>query len=176
MDVLGKIYNFFNSPFFVIWGGITIIITIYFAIRLLFFIFKGVIPVWYRLGRGLSRRKIAVFAEAQKYNELKSLLTDSGLFAEKNIIRIDQNSIKKAKGFTLLLVHYYPFKDNLEEIINFKNDEAALIIYAPQSEGKIDGEMVQKINGQRNSIIVNMRGRLLNDILTSMMTTGYGKK
>ena len=176
MDVCGQIYNFFNSPFFVIWGGISIIITIYVAIRSLVYIFKGVVPVWYRLGKGLSRRKIAVFAETQRYNELKSLLTDSGLFSEKNIVRIDQNSIKKAKGFTLLLVHHFSFKKKLEEIINLKKDEAALIIYAPQSEGRIDGEMINKINDQRNSIIVNMRGRLINDILTSMMTTGYGKE
>jgi hypothetical protein len=176
MDLCEQIYNFFNSPFFVIWGGISIIVTIYIAIRTFILIFKGVIPVWYRLGKGLSKRKIAVFAENQEYSELKSLLTDSGLFSEKNIIRIDKNSIKKAKGFTLLLVHHFSFKNNLEEIINLKMDEAALIIYAPQSEGMIDGGMIQKINDHRNSIIVNMRGRLLNDILTSMMTTGYGKR
>ena len=50
-----------------------------------------------------------------------------------------------------------------------------MIIYAPQSEGFIDESVVNILNLQRNTIIVNLRGRLLNDTLVSMMTTSFKK-
>ena len=176
MQFLNAIKNIFDAPFFSIWGGISTIIGLWIAIRSIFLIIKGSFPVWYRLGRGLSGRKIAVFAEVQKHNELKTLLIDSNLFLEKNIIRIDRDNLKKASDCTLLLIHYDSFKDKIDEIIANKRDVAALIIYAPSSEGLIGNNEIEKINNERNSIVVNMRGRLINDILTCMITTGYEKK
>jgi len=57
-----------------------------------------------------------------------------------------------------------------------KNLETALIVYAPQSEGFIDKPMMERISNERNAIVVNLRGRLLNDILVSMITTGKKTK
>ena len=83
--------------------------------------------------------------------------------------------MKKAESATLKLVHWKPFKAQLDEILRIKSDSDAMIIYAPQKEGFIDDASLEKINSQRNAIIVNFRGRLLNDILTSMNTTSYEK-
>jgi len=58
-----------------------------------------------------------------------------------------------------------------------KKDSTPLIVYAPQNEGRIEPqEVIDEINQHRNSVIVNFRGRLLNDILTSMITTSYEKR
>lgn len=169
------IIDFFNHPFFVIVGGITTIVAIIGFIYTIYLVAKGIFPVWYRLGMGLSKRRIAIFAE-QEFNNLKDILVDSRIFEEKNIIKIDRKSIKKAESITLLLVHWRCFENEIEEILKMKRDSDALIIYAPQDEGFIDKTALTKINLARNVIIVNFRGRLLNDILTSMMTTSYDKR
>ena len=157
VNVIEILFNIFN-----------ILLYVFIAILVI----KGILPVLYRLGIGLTRRKIAIFADT-KFDSLKDLLVDSGLFNEKNIVKIDKESIKKAEDISLLLVHYKPFRDKIDEIISIKRDSDALIIYAPSEDGRIEENVLRKINSQRNTIVVNFRGRLLNDILVSMITTGY---
>ena len=127
---------------------------------------------WYRIGRGLAKRKIAIFAEAQ-FEELKHLLVDSRMIKEKNISKIGPGEIGRAQSCSLYLVHYAPFKDKIEEILARKRDSDALIVYAPPGEGRVEPEIMTKVNEQRNSTVVNFRGRLLNDIFTSMVTTSF---
>ena len=172
MTALKELYNFFNHPFFVIVGGIAtlvMIVTFFYSIIL---VIRGVFPVWYRLGKGLSKREIAIF-ENDEFDSLKCILVDSRIFKEKNIIKIEQNYIKKAESISLLLLHWKAFKDNIDNVLSIKKDSDALIIYAPQEEGLIDKSILTKINQERNCIVVNLRGRLLNDILSSMITTSY---
>ena len=74
-----------------------------------------------------------------------------------------------------MLVHYNEFEDKIDEVLNYKKDSDALIVYvsngvrAPQS-------IIDNINNHRNSILVTFKGRLLNDIVTSIITTAYEKK
>ncbi len=170
-----EIFNFFSHPIFVVIRGVTTLILIVGILYSAYLWARGILPVLYRLGTGLSKRRIAVFAEAE-FESLKNMLIDSRIFKEENIVRIHKNDLKKAEAFTLLLVHYKPFADKMEEILRLKKDAHALIVYAPQSEGFIAKEIMEKINGERNSIVVNFRGRLMNDILGCMMTTSYEAK
>ncbi len=119
---------------------------------------------------GLSKRKIAVFAN-KEFDALKSMLVDSKIFKDKNIFRVPKNALKKADKETIFLIHWKEYKNEIDEIISIKKDNTAMIVYAPQNEGRIEQESIDKIDDQRNSIIVNFRGRLLNDILISMITT-----
>ena len=52
----------FNQPFFTVLGGLTSLLMLSAAIYTIYLILRGIIPVWIRLGKGLSKRKIAVFA------------------------------------------------------------------------------------------------------------------
>ena len=167
--------NFFNHPFFGIIGGLTTVIAIAGLLYTVVLIIRGLIPVWYRLGMGLAKRKIAVFSK-NEFENLSGMLIDSRLFKSKNIIRIERESIKKGETATLLLVHWKEFKDRIDEILKIKRDSSALIIYAPKNEGAIDDKNMERINAERNAIVVNFRGRLLNDILTSMITTSYAER
>jgi hypothetical protein len=162
---MNEIINFFNHPFFVLVGGISTIIAITTFIYSIYLILNGILPVWIRLGKGLSNRKIAVFAENDFIN-FKSMLLDSGIFKENNIEQITNESLSKGEKHTMMLVNYMDFKDKIEKILSYKKDSDSLIIYAPQSGEKIELELLNKINENRNSIVVNMKGRLLNDILT----------
>ena len=78
-------------------------------------IIKGVFPVWYRLGKGLSKRKIAIFAN-EEFDNLRDMLVDSKIFEAKNIVKIEKNSIKKAKPITLFLVHWKYFEAEIDNV------------------------------------------------------------
>lgn len=173
MNVMLQIINFFNHPFFIIVGGISTLFAILVLVYTVYLGVKGVIPVWYRLGLGLSKRKIAIFA-SDEYQDLRSMLVDSKIFDEKNVEQITKDNIKKAENYTFFLVHWKEFQTKIDEIIQIKKDTTALVVYAPQNEGRIEPiETMEKINSQRNTVVVNFRGRLLNDILVSLITTSY---
>ncbi|MBL6957192.1 MAG: hypothetical protein ISR54_10330 [Chlorobium phaeobacteroides] len=175
-QILGQMDSYFSLPFFTVFGGISSVIVIAAALYSGYLFWQGVFPVLWRLGHGLSSRKIAVFADSDKFDDLKKILIDSGLFKEKNIIKIGKESIRKADDISLRLMHWDAYKDELQEILRYKKDMHALIVYAPQNEDRIGPDDIDAINKNRNTIIVNFRGRLLNDVLTSMITTGYQKK
>ena len=167
--------DMFNNPYFVILSGVITVISLLGVVYIVYLIIKGIFPVLYRLGLGLSNRKIAIFAD-QEYNSLKDIFVDSKIFKDKNIIQINSNSIKKGEEISIMLVHWKCCQNCIDDILDIKKDSDALIVYAPRHEGLIDNDNLEKINNQRNSIIVNFRGRLLNDILVSMITTIYSKK
>jgi hypothetical protein len=53
-----------------------------------------------------------------------------------------------------------------------KDDATPLIVYCPRTD-RISNADMEKIDGHRNTAISNFRGRLLNDIVTAMITTSY---
>jgi hypothetical protein len=164
------IFDFFNHPFFIIVGGGLTLIAVAGGVITLILFFKGIIPVWFRLGSALSRRKIAIFSD-DRYNELREVLTSSGIFKDKNIEKIDRNSLDKAEAFSLYIVDYTAFKNEMPDILRLKKDTKALVVYAKPQE--ISHDMMVAIDQKRNSIIVNFRGRLLNDVLSTMITSSF---
>ncbi len=171
--MIDKIVTLFSHPLFVIIGGIATLIMIGAFVYTVVLFLKGVLPVWYRIGIGLSKRKVAIFAD-KDYSNLDSLIKDSKIFNET--IKIHKNDIKKAETETIFLVHWGEYKNKIDEIINIKKTSTPLIVYSPQGTDKIDQANLEKINNEPNSVIVNFRGRLLNDIFTSVITTSYDKK
>ena len=123
---MNAIIDFFSHPVFTIVGGVTSFIVIFGFGYSIFAILTGLWPIWIRLGRNLVNRKIAVFAD-EKYDELKALLIDSGIFRERNIIKINQGDIKKAEDISLKLVHWKSFSSRIDEIISIKKHADALI-------------------------------------------------
>lgn len=172
---MSDVINFFNAPFFAVFGGISAIIAIIGFSYTAWTVIRGVIPVWYRLGIGLSKSKIAIFSKTE-CNGLESLLSDSNIFKKNNVIKIyNKNNIGMAESAKVFLVHWKDFSDSIDDILGIKKDSVALIVYAPQDQGMLDPTNLKKINDKRNSVIVNMRGRLMNDVFTALITAGYGK-
>lgn len=140
----------------------------------------GVFPVLARLGWALSKNKIAIFADVNEFDNLQKMLTDSGLFKKKNICRIDQTSIKAAESMDLFVLHWACFKDHLDDVLNIKDDSVGLVVYAPRDSsggGSVRNGTLEKMNSKhRNVTLVNFRGRLLQDIFVSMITTKRAKK
>lgn len=166
------IISFFNHPFFIIVGGVGTIFAFSVFIYTIWLILSGVIPVWYRLGLGLSKRKVAIFASLENFANIKTSITDSTIFKEKNIIQITSNNIDRAKDQTIFLVDWETFNEQIEQVFSArKNHQTAIVIYAkPRS---IPQEKMNEIADRPNTVVANFRGRLLNDILTSLITTSY---
>lgn len=172
---MNELIEFFNHPFFVIVGGVSTVAAICATVYGIYAVLSGIVPVWIRLGRSLHNRKIAVYAESD-FESLKSQIVDSGIFKSSNIVKIAKDSIDKGAGYSMLLVNYPEFEDEMKAILKVKEDSGSIIIYAPSKAGRIEQKMMDKINNKRNAIVVNFRGRLLNDIVTAMITTTHEKK
>ena len=162
--------DFFDHPFFNVIGGLSTVFIIVGFFYTVFLVIKGVLPVWYRLGLGLSKRRIAVFGNRDNYESLKSTLSDSKIFRQKNIIHIAENNIDKAKDETIFLVDWESFSEEIDQVFSArKNHQTAVVIYAKPAS--IPQAKMNDIGNKANTVVVNFRGRLLNDILTSLITT-----
>ncbi len=151
----------------------TIILVIGIAWGIILWI-RGVWPAIFRLGNGLAKRKIAVFAKGDNVNSLRSLLLDSKLFRAKNVFEITNvGDIGKAEMASIYLVFWQDWADSIAEILSKKPDACALIVYAPYEKGRIPDDQMKNLDGKRHTAVTNFRGRLLNDIVTAMITTSY---
>jgi hypothetical protein len=164
--------QFYNHPFFVICGGVSVTMSVLWVIVAAIGWICGVTPLIFRLGMALSKRNIAIFGTSEKFESLKSTLVDSNLFKERSIIHIKRDNIEKAKQETLFLVDWETAGDNIERIFSArKSSQTAILIYAkPKS---IPQDKMDAIVDMPNTVIVNARGRLLNDVLTSLITTSH---
>ncbi len=151
--------------------------TLYFLLTLalgLYAWFKGILPALVRLGKGLSRRKIAIFAKGDNLKTLMNLLEDTKLFNKRNMIDISSfGDFGRAERATLFLIFWDDWQIEIEDILRAAKDNTALVIYAPKGPGSIPTNVFEKLNSKRNVMLSNFRGRLLNDIIVSLMTTGY---
>lgn len=167
-----QVINFFNHPFFIIVGWIATVVMIAWFLYTLYIVLRWIVPVWYRLWLWLRKRRIAVFAGSD-FSSLDAMIRSSKIFNE--VVQINKNSIRSGENETIFLVHWKDYSDVLDDILLIKKDTTALIVYAPPHEWRIDDVSMEKINSHRNSVVVNFRWRLMNDILTSIITTSYVK-
>jgi hypothetical protein len=136
--------------------------------------FRGILPAILRLGKGLARRKVAIFARGDRLISLRNLLLDSKLFKKKNLIDITSASdIGRSEDATVFLVFWHDWKDEIDQVLAKKKDSNALVVYAPHKLGFVSAEQMERINEVRNASVTNFRGRLLSDIVISMITTSY---
>ena len=141
----------------------------------------GIWPLLRRLGLGRWTRKIVIVAKTEVYNQLKKDLVDSGIFRENNISQIFSKSLAEIKERDLLLVHYQSFsEDEIKTILANKKSHAGMVFYYPIFSNKkgeqIPPKMFKLISNAENTTLVNFRGRLLNDIITTLITTSYEKR
>ena len=133
---------------------------------------RGILPALINLGMGLAKRRIVIFANAEISKSIKDILTDSKLFKDKNIETISTiDDLHRGENESMYIVYWPEWKENIKEIINMKKDTCSLIVYAPKKGGFIPDEIMELIDSKRHAIVTNFRGRLLNDVLTSMITT-----
>ncbi len=164
MEVIADI---FKSDVFAIIGGILAIIAIVGILISFFTTVWGTLPILIRLGSARANKQIALF---EQNNDLYLLLSHSKLVKTKNITRIEHaDSISSSENKDIFVIHWDYFGDHIDEILSRVGDLKSVIIYAKPGAIKDFSE----ISKHRNAVVVNFRGRLLGDLLASMMTTGH---
>jgi hypothetical protein len=169
---LQSITELCNHPVIAIVGGISFCLTALSIIAVVIGWALGITPPLIRLGLGLWRRKIAIISSADNFRGLNDCLVDSKLFRACNITNIGTDNLEKGKKFNLLLIDWSSTKDYIEQIVNVReNDQTPLIIYANPADEPIPRAVMTDIANRQNTVVVNFRGRLINDIVTSLITT-----
>ena len=175
MPTVDQIFSFFGHPIFNVIGGIGFLIAFITITYKTVCFFWGVTPLVLRLGIALWKRKVAVFGDTESFSGFKLMLIDSGVFKEANIDRIDLMDIAKAKKFDIYLVDWASSSSYIKEIFDCRpsNQTPVIIFAAPKA---IPDDELSSIANKSNTVIVNFRGRLMNDLLTSLVTTSYDKR
>ena len=128
-----------------------------------------------QLADGLENRRIAVVSSS---SQLKLELASSGLFQEKNIRIVSGEALSELKDEDLILLDYATIHNEEESVVSKKLDELlqqkkpqdGLIVYcSPQL--RIPQSLYQKLGNTPNTVVVQLYGRLLSDILLMMLTT-----
>jgi hypothetical protein len=173
-NILNQLAVFYNHPLFIIVGGLTVTLGVVgFLYKVICWIF-GITPIILRLGIALWKRKVAIFGNVEIFESLKSSLVESKVFKEKNIVHIKADNIDRAKDETIFLVDWETFGEKIEAAFSArKNHQTAVVIFAKPAS--IPQEKMNDIANRANTVVVNFRGRLLNDILTSLITTSYDR-
>ncbi|KJU81809.1 hypothetical protein MBAV_005998 [Candidatus Magnetobacterium bavaricum] len=169
METINSIAAIFNHPIFTIVGGITTISLIIGVFIKITFLFLGITPIIFRLGNAIWNNEVAIFASDAAFGTLRDTLINSKIFKGKNIIQISGNDIDSAIGKTIFLLDWETFGDKIDQVLRILNShKTAMVIYA--KPGSIPNDKMSDIANRANTVVVNFRGRLLNDILTSLMT------
>jgi hypothetical protein len=113
-----------------------------------------------------------VFASGDALRSLEELLHDCKLFGRSSIIPVPSGAdIGKAEDASVFLLNWADFDQHIDAVLHKKKDKTPLIVHA--LPGAIPPAMMARLANQRNVAVCNFRGRLLNDLVTSMITTSY---
>lgn len=175
MNIIHATVNFFNHPFFIVVGGLTVLFATLIIIYKIICITLGITPLVFRIGKAIWRRKVAIIGNSEAYSSLKDCITDTGIFKSNNVVHIPLDNIEKAKKYTIILVDWETSSSQIDNIfLTRQNHNIAVIIFA--KSGSIPPEKMVEIANRSNTVVVNFKGRLLNDILNSIITTSFEGK
>lgn len=164
--------SFFNQGIFIIYGGISICITLLSILYVFICWAIGISPVLIRLGLGLWQREIAIISNANAFSELKGILSYTKIF--KNIVHINPKNHEESKDKNLVIVDWESANKYVSEVIGERTSiNTPIIIFAKPAT--IPNEIMSVIANKPNIVVVNFKGRLLNDVLTCLITSSYKK-
>lgn len=107
-------------------------------------------------------------------------MKSTGIFRKGNIEQITSGSLAKIKDAGLALIHYPSFtEEEIKRIVSLKGPSAGFIFYFPEFNpptNVIPTEMMKVINNEPFTTVVNFRGRLMNDIVITLLSTSYDKR
>ena len=143
---------------------------------LIFGAVAGIIKPLWRFGLSISKRKIFIFAVGDIGDDIKRDLEKSGIIKAKNIEIHSSRFSAELQNATLAVIHYSSFEKEFESMLNLKMSRCGLIVYHPEFGKRIPNDIMEKISKLQNVMVVNFRGRLVNDALATMMSTSFTKR
>lgn len=162
---------------FEIIGAITIVGAIIVGLATFFGWTAGIFMVMKRLGLGRWYRKVLIVGSTSETKSLRKDLEDSGVFRKSNISEVDGRNLSDIKEASLILLDYWSLtKPQVSTVLANKRKQAGLVVYSPMGKRRIPDEISEAINNEPFTTLVQMRGRLVNDLLITLMSTSYDKK
>ena len=120
----------------------------------------------------IRSRKIAIIADPAALALLSADITNAKIIRQENICPIDVGHLDTVSDHRLILLNYGSVdEDQFRRILDKKQPNSGLIIYAPPPSRLPDNLMSEIRDNHPYTLVVNFRGRLVNDVLTAMMTT-----
>jgi len=157
-------------------GALTILLAFLTGLLTFFGWTAGVFLVFKRLGLGRWYRKVLIIGSASETSSLKKDLIDSDVFRAKNISEADGRNLSDVKDASLILLDYWSLNENqVSVVLANKQKSAGLVVYSPMGKSRIPDDISERINNEPFTTLVNMRGRLVNDLLITLMSTSYEK-
>lgn len=173
MEYLNPIINFFNHPFFIIIGGLSTASMALAIFVKIFSVIFGVTPLAWRFSLAVWDKKIGIIASEEGFQKIIHEIKSSSLVKEKNISRILISNIEDVRKKGLLVVDYEHFKDLKSLVPLRKSSQAAIIVLA--KPGQIPSDEMSWLSDRSNIIVTNFFGRLLNDMVVSMVSTSLSE-
>lgn len=137
----------------------------------------GIWPLMKRFGLGRWYRKVLIVGKESETKSLRRDLEDSGVFRKSNIDEVDGRNLADIKQASLILLDYWSLTEGqVSTALANKQKQAGLVVYSPMGKGRIPDEISATINNEPFTTLVQMRGRLVNDLLITLISTSYDKK
>lgn len=172
---MDHILDFFSHPFFSVVGGLTTLLAVAGVLVAIACWLFDVTPIAIRFGQAIRSRTAAVFASADGYATISESLCRSRIFKRNNLNRIQPDNLLAGADHTLFVVDWSSFSEHIDSILALRRSVSTpvVILAAP---GSIEKDRMNQIANLPCTIVVNFRGRLLNDIVTLLVTTSYDRK
>lgn len=168
------VVEFFSHPLFSIVGGVfTIVAVIGLMLAIGCWVFD-VTPIAIRFGRAIRNRSTAVFASTEGFATVREALCRSRIFKDKNIAHIGADNVEAGADHTLFIVDWDSFSNQIDAVFTLRRSANIPVVILAKPRA-ISDELMERIANHPSTIVVNFRGRLVNDILTLMVTTSYAR-
>lgn len=169
------VQNFISSV-----GTLATVVQIAMFIILVLICCRYLISVAKRFGLGLWKRQIAIItSDTNLVNSLKADLTSTGFIRAGNVVHISIENLKDLPGYSIAVIDYGSFLGDKGQLCNFieqMDSSVGIVLYCRPEHGRLSDELMQKINNSSRVILTNFRGRLVNDVISSLVSTPYEKK
>ncbi|MCA9358784.1 hypothetical protein KC926_01105 [Candidatus Kaiserbacteria bacterium] len=170
MGLFTSLWNLIDGTVYLI-GWVTAFLVLCSIVAAIIAWFLGILRPLYRLGLGLSRKRITIIANSEDSESLTNLIRNSKIFSDSRIRRIcSREDAEDIRISDVVLYKYSGSPFTLREVLEKKDPNASIVVYAKPMEIKDPADWLL-MDEFRNVSVCNLKGRLLNDLLTLMMTT-----
>jgi len=140
---------------------------------------RYLIPVAKRFGLGMWRRQIAIVSDNSTLAEsLKIDLASTGILRRKNIVTIPRLNVKDLPKWSVVVIDCECFDSDelLDDFIRRMDVSIGVVLYCRAGRKRLSDDLMNEINGSSRVILTNFRGRLVNDVIASLVSTPYEEK
>ena len=168
--MLDMLLGIAGSPLFIVLATIITISTIANAAVFLFCTFTGLLKPLYRLGYSRFCQEIYLIGEAEETHMIYNDLLYSKVAPRKGKLHeVTPRQLADVSAGSIVIICATKMDDDtVLKTFDKLTGAAGVVVY---TEGRLSPLSMLKLNEHRRASLVNMRGRLVNEILALYVTT-----